>query len=255
MDQAYKILVIDDEEDLRENLKYILQMKGCVVELAEDGVQGLKVLEKLRPDLIILDLNMPNMGGIEFYQKICVGDVPQHPVFVLTARANMEKFFKNFNVDGFMAKPFEIADLIKEINYVLDKKSGKARVSEVSGSRKIFIVENNEEFSGKIGAALLGKNFTVNLAGSGTEAIERISKDVPDVVCVNMNLSDIPGEIVIRKLKRMAKTSGIKAILYVSNLGENEAITSNIQKKEGIDRLVQVNSERDLVEALNDLLK
>src|ERR1039458_9621785 len=102
MDQGAKILVIDDEEDLRENLKYVLEKNGYVVKLASDGIKGLEVLESYSPDLIILDLNMPHMGGIEFYQKICVRDLPIYPVFVLTARANMEKFFKDFNVDGFM---------------------------------------------------------------------------------------------------------------------------------------------------------
>lgn len=254
MGQGAKILVIDDEEDLRENLKYVLQMKGYVVELAEDGVKGLKVLETFTPDLIILDLNMPNMGGIEFYQRICVRDLPIYPVFVLTARANMEKLFKDFNVDGFMAKPFEITELLREVNFIIDKKSAQGWAS-TNGSKKIFIVEGNEDFSSKLGGAFLNKGFTVNLAKSGAEAIERISKDVPEVVCVNMNLSDIAGEIVIQKLKRLAKTSRVKSILYVYNVGENEEITNKIQNKEGIDKFVQVNSEKALIEAVNDILR
>ncbi len=249
-----KVLVIDDEEDLRENIKYVLQAKGYIVELAQDGVQGLKILGDFRPDLIILDLNMPNMGGIEFYQKICVGDVSQYPVFVLTARANMEKFFKDFNVDGFMSKPFEITDLVREIDQVINRKSIKSSAAQASVLRKIFIVDNSAEFSGKIGMALLNKSFTVNLAGTGTEAIERISKDVPDIVCVNMNLPDLSGEVVVQKLKRMAKTSGVKTILYTYNAGINPEITRKINAKEGIDHLVEVKSETDLIEAINDLL-
>jgi len=122
MSQGSKILVIDDEEDLRENLKYILQSKGYVVELAQDGIQGLEVLNDVSPDLIILDLNMPNMDGMEFYQRICVQNIPRYPVFVLTARSNMEKFFKDSYVEGFMVKPFDIKDLMTEINYIFNKK-------------------------------------------------------------------------------------------------------------------------------------
>ena len=254
MGQGSKILVIDDEEDLRENLKYVLQMKGYVVELAEDGVKGLEVLENFHPDLIILDLNMPNMGGIEFYQRICVHDIPRYPVFVLTARANMEKLFKDFNVDGFMAKPFEITELLEEISFCVNKKSAK-RALDALATRKIFIVENDERISSKIVMALLNKGFTVNLAKNGAEAIERITKDVPDVVCVNMNLSDIAGEVVIQKLKRMAKTSGIKALLYVYSVGLNEEITDHIRSKEGIDKLVEVKEENNLVDAIQDLLR
>jgi len=254
MSQGAKILVIDDEVDLRENLKYVLEMKGYVVELAEDGVQGLEALKTFTPDLIILDLNMPNMGGIEFYQKICVRDFPIYPVFVLTARANMEKFFKDFNVDGFMSKPFEITELLGEISYVINKKSARRSLNSLE-PKKIFVVENDEGVSGKIAVAMLNKGFTVNLAKTGAEAIERISKDVPDVVCVKMNLSDIPGEMVIQKLRRMAKTSCVKSILYTYSVGVDQAVTDKIQNKEGIDKFIQVKNEMNLIDGVQDLLR
>jgi DNA-binding response OmpR family regulator len=250
-----KILIIDDEEDLRENLKYVFEKKGYQVELAEDGVQGLKKLESFQPDLIILDLNMPNMGGIEFYEKICDGDVPRYPVFVLTARVNMEKFFKDFNVDGFMAKPFEIPDLLAEVSIVIEKKKGnfKDNTKKSGELKKIFLVEDNETFSAKVGAAFLMKGFTVDLAKSGTEALERISKDVPDVACVKMRLADIPGEFVVMKLKRLAKTSGVKTILYSDELGEEKTIMDNIVQHKSIDKFVLVTSEQDLVHAVGAL--
>jgi DNA-binding response OmpR family regulator len=250
-----KILVIDDEEDLRENLKYVLEMKGYEVQLAGDGVQGLKMLETYSPDLIILDLNMPNMGGIEFYQRICDKDVPRYPVFVLTARANMEKFFKDFNVDGFMAKPFEIPDLLKEIGIVIEKRKGLAKEKAASerAVKKVFIVENDEAFSGKIGAALLMKGLTVNLARTGAEALERMSKDVPDVACIKLNLADISGDVVILKLKRLAKTSGVKCILYAYAIAEREVVTDKIKHKEGIDKFVVVDTEKDLIDAIGSL--
>lgn len=253
MKKVFKILVIDDEEDLRENLKYIFSTKGYEVSLAEDGVQGLKKLETYTPDLIILDLNMPHMGGIEFYQKICDNAVPRYPVFVLTARANMEKLFKDFNVDGFMAKPFEIPELINEISTVLEKRSGNASTLPSGGLKTVCIVENDEAFANKVGAALLMKGFTVNLASSGVEAIERISRDVPRAACVKMNLPDMPGELVIMKLKNMAKTSAVKFILYVLNVGIQDEITKKIQQKEGFHKFVVVDSENELVNAIKEL--
>jgi DNA-binding response OmpR family regulator len=252
---AAKILIIDDEADLRENLKYVFEMKGYTVELAEDGLQGLEKLLTFHPDLIVLDLNMPNMGGIEFYQKICEGDIPKYPVFVLTARANMEQFFKEFNVDGFMAKPFEIPDLIKEAEAVLDKHSAKTSSSarEELHCRNIFIVENDVSFAAELGGALLMKGYTVNLANTGADGIERISRNVPDVACVKMNLTDISGEMVIAKLKRMAKTSYVKYILYAYGMGEREIVTDIIQHKAGIDKFVIAQTSKDLVEAVSSL--
>ena len=53
----------------------------------------------------------------------------------------------------------------------------------------------------------------------------------------------------------MAKTSGIKSLLYAYNLGFNEEITNKIQNKEGIDKMIEVNSEKDLIEAIDELLR
>ena len=256
MGKVFRVLVIDDEEDLRENLKYLLKMKGYDVEMASDGVEGVKKLDTYNPDLIILDLNMPNMGGIEFYQRICDGDKPRYPVFVLTARANMEMFFKDFNVDGFMAKPFEISNLLDEVTLVLEKKAAdKAKETPAISStiKKVFIVENDEASSSKLGTAFLMKGFTVNLARTGADAMERISRDVPDVACVQMNLADISGDIVISKLKRMAKTAHVKFILFAYGMAEREIVTDTIRHKPGVDKFVIVKSEKDLVSAVESL--
>ncbi len=251
MNGKVKILVIDDEADLRENLKYVFQMKGYEVELAEDGVQGLKKLETYTPDLIVLDLNMPNMGGIEFYQKICEGEVSKYPVFVLTARANMESFFRDFNVDGFMAKPFDIAELTNEVGAVLARRMKKvSHVPKAGGYKKIFIVESDQVFSGKVGAAFLMQGCTVNLARTGAEGLERMSKDVPDVALIQLRLSDIGGDVVAGKLKRMAKTSDVKIVLYAYGVAERQIVTDLIQQKAGVDKFVTANKEKDLVDAV-----
>ncbi|MBF0595240.1 MAG: response regulator [Candidatus Omnitrophica bacterium] len=252
MDKRAKIMIVDDENDLRENLKYVFRTKDYEVELAADGVAALKKLETYTPDLIVLDLNMPNMGGIEFYQKICEGQVPKYPVFVLTARANMEQFFRDFNVDGFMSKPFEIPDLIREVGHILDHNAGIApgAVLQDGGDKKVFLVESDSDIAGKVGAAFLNRGFTVNLARTGTEAIERISRNVPDIACVRMTLPDISGDLVISKLKRMAKTSRVRYILFVSSMGEREIVTDTIQHKCGVDQFVIVSSEDDLVDAV-----
>ena len=138
MAKSAKILIIDDEEFLRENLKYVFERKGHEVVLAGDGIQGLKALEICAPDLIILDLNMPNMGGIEFFQHICEGDRLKYPVLVLTARANMdqlykefkvEQFFRDFNVDGVMSKPFELQVLVEQVAAIIARKADAGAVS------------------------------------------------------------------------------------------------------------------------------
>ncbi len=132
MSDQKTILLIDDEIDLQQLVKIALKSKGYNIETANNGLEGLAKLETLKPDLIILDMNMPKMGGLEFYQKISVNDKPKYPVLVLTARANMEQLFREFNIDGFMAKPFEVDELLEEVDTIIKKKSGIAKKIKVS---------------------------------------------------------------------------------------------------------------------------
>jgi two-component system, OmpR family, alkaline phosphatase synthesis response regulator PhoP len=70
MSVSQKILVVDDEEDILEILKYNLEKEGFIVKTALDGLQGIAIAETFNPNLIILDIMMPSMDGIEVCQKL-----------------------------------------------------------------------------------------------------------------------------------------------------------------------------------------
>ena len=118
------ILVIDDEPDLREMIQYQLQKSGFEVHTAINGADALKKLKTIKPHLIILDMNMPEMGGKEFFKKICdKNDTPQYPILVLTAAVSIESLFQDFNVNGYVAKPFTIEELMRAVKVILDSES------------------------------------------------------------------------------------------------------------------------------------
>ncbi len=259
MSNPKTILLIDDEIDLQQLVKIALKSKGYNIETANNGLEGLAKLETMNPDLIILDMNMPKMGGVEFYQKICDGtDRPRYPVLVLTARANMEQLFKELNIDGFMAKPFEIDDLLREADTIIRKEvNAGIRVSPSGAreSRKVCLVDNSPEMLNKIGPVFTGAGYTVSPARSGTEGIELIAGILPDVALVNLGLTDISGDLVVVKLKLMAKTRGVKFILYSDTIAEKTIITQKIGEKQGIDRLVPFTTSQDLLKVVNELLR
>ena len=77
-----KILVVDDEKNLRQVLAIELSADGDEVDAAEDGLKALELLEKTEYDVVLLDLNMPRMGGIDVLKKIRALDTPRgsdHP--------------------------------------------------------------------------------------------------------------------------------------------------------------------------------
>ena len=259
MSAAKTILLIDDEIDLQQLVKMALKSKGYTIETANNGLEGLAKLETIKPDLIILDMNMPKMGGLAFYQKICYGGShPQYPVLVLTARANMEQLFKQLNIDGFMAKPFEIENLLHEVDAILQKGSNidvKKTGAVTAEPRKICIVDNDAQMLSQIGSVFLGAGYVVNPAQNGTQGIERIASIVPDVILVRLGLVDISGDLVILKIKKMAKTQHVKCILYTEKRAEKMDITDKIAHKEGIDRFVELSNPQDLIEIVSDVLK
>jgi len=117
------ILIIEDENDVIELVSNRLKAAGYKTDSASNGLEGLEKIKEKEPDLIILDLSMPKMSGIEFYQRICDSEnnYPKYPVLVLTARANMRDLFKEFHVNGFITKPFEGEKLVEEVRVTLNK--------------------------------------------------------------------------------------------------------------------------------------
>ncbi|MGE0268655.1 MAG: response regulator [Candidatus Omnitrophota bacterium] len=121
-DKEINILLIDDEIDLAEMTAYQLKAKGFKVELASNGQEGLDKLQTFTPHLIILDLNMPVMGGLEFYQHILdENKKPKFPVLILTARAYLDNVLSGLSIEGYITKPFELEDLLKRVKSATEK--------------------------------------------------------------------------------------------------------------------------------------
>ena len=121
-----KILVVDDEQQLALAVKIRLQSVGYEVVTASDGQQGLELVEKERPDLVILDVLMPNMDGYSCLREINArfgrGKVP---VIVLTARDRMKDLFELEGIEDYVIKPFDHGDLLVRIERTLKKRAAK----------------------------------------------------------------------------------------------------------------------------------
>lgn len=244
MDDKKTILVIDDEADLVKVLKFRLEKRGYNVLTAFDGEQGLAMAEKARPHLIILDINMPRMSGIEFYKRICgAGERPPYPVLVLTARGELKDLFKDINADGFLSKPFEIDVLYNEVDIILERRYGKpkARKGVESGApKKVLIVDDNPDTFGKIALFFLNAGYIVHAANSGKAVIEKINADMPDLLIIKLGLSDLPGDVVVLKLRQMPKTMKLPVVMFAPEMTEAEQkIESLMRSKLDINKIVE----------------
>jgi DNA-binding response OmpR family regulator len=124
------VVCIEDEPEMIMLIKAILNRKGYEVMGANNGREGLETIERVKPDLILLDLMMPGMDGWEVYQKLKASDAMQHiPVIVVTAKAqSIDKMLGLHiaKVDDYIAKPFSPQELVDSIEKVLAKRLNPA---------------------------------------------------------------------------------------------------------------------------------
>ena len=115
------VLTVDDSRTMRDVLKLALVAAGFDVVQAEDGVQGLEVLDTERPDVIVTDINMPRMDGFSFIEGVRGNDRNRGiPILVLTTESDTEKkmLARQAGATGWIVKPFDPANLIDAIRRV-----------------------------------------------------------------------------------------------------------------------------------------
>ena len=123
---AINVMIADDHSMIREGLKQLLELEGDFKVIAEacDGVECLNKLETVTPDVLLLDINMPNMNGLEVLQKMKEKRM-KIKVLVLTIHSEVEYLLKavDIGVNGYLLKDSESAELKKAINAVLNGES------------------------------------------------------------------------------------------------------------------------------------
>ncbi len=121
MSKRIHILIVDDDQDMRETLMEVLEHAGYVVTPARDGLDALSQLRNApeRPDLILLDLQMPNMNGIEFRgEQLKHKEFADIPVALLTADSDGEKSAAALKT-AFLRKPIKLPQLLSAIPEVM----------------------------------------------------------------------------------------------------------------------------------------
>jgi two-component system chemotaxis response regulator CheY len=116
------VLAVDDQKVMREMVRITLEQQGHQVTTAEDGVEAMQLVRQQTFDLVITDINMPNMNGISFVSKLKKLDSYQFtPVLMLTTETSGYKKEKarNFGASGWLTKPFEPERLVRAVSKLL----------------------------------------------------------------------------------------------------------------------------------------
>jgi two-component system response regulator VicR len=120
-----KVLIVDDEPDTLELVKAILESRGFITMLASSGTEALAQITGQKPDLVILDIMMPDMDGWDVFRKIKEID-PKIPVAILTAKAqNIDRFLglHVLKAEEYITKPFGKDELIEKVRKLTNGKN------------------------------------------------------------------------------------------------------------------------------------
>jgi len=210
-DQPIRLLIVDDIQSTRENLRKLLSFEDDiqVVGTAGDGKEGVEEAQRLHPDIVLTDVNMPVMDGIQLTEQL-TQDLPSSPVIIMSVQGERDYLRRAMQAGAreFLIKPFSHDELVAAIRrvYAVEQKKGTflsrstdaapAAGSARSGPGEVFVVFSAK---GGVGKSIIAANLAVALARETDARVALVDLDLQfgDIgVMLNLNHSRSITDIV-----------------------------------------------------------
>ncbi len=184
MNKTLKVLVVDDNKDFCRNVEDILEFKGYTVHTAYNGLKALELVRQNEIEMVLLDIKMPVMNGVETFKKIKELS-PKMPVIMMTAYAVEELIQESLREGAFgvLHKPLDFDKL-----FVLMKHAIKAEKGSM-----ILVADGDEKFCANLKDVLNAKDYCVSTAFDGDEAIEKAREANFDIILLDMKIPPLNG--------------------------------------------------------------
>jgi len=222
------LLIVDDEPMCRGPIAEILRLSGYIVEEASSGKEALKILEKKEFNVIISDVLMPGMNGIELLRA--VQDLsPATETIVLSAHgteATKDKLGR-MGIFGYLDKPVRADSLVAMVkdamksNRMVRLGIEKKGPDVVFSRQRVLVADDNEDIREVISSALFEKGYTVTAVGDGSQALEKILINDFDLVILDINMPNMGGTETVKAIRGH---DAYCYILLISGEAEKEEI-------------------------------
>ena len=207
-----KILTVDDSKTVRIIVKKAFKSYDCEILEAGNGVEGLALAAKAMPDLILLDVTMPVMDGVEMLTKLKADpQLKGIPVMMLTAEGGRDHVLRiaKIGVRDYIVKPFEEDVLIEKAGRIIDLKpltDGPAKARSLTDPATILIVEDKPAIIQQIQEGLKHTPWKIIGAATQGEAIDFCTKTPPDLAIVSLSLPEESAFALFRLMRTNVKT-------------------------------------------------
>lgn len=198
-----EILVVDDESHIRELLRQELEGEGYTVREAKDGVEAMQKVKEHRPDLIILDVMMPNVNGFDLLTMLKTDiDTMNVPTIILSIVEDKERGFR-LGVDRYLTKPLNTERLFNEVSTLLNQGTSKKRV---------MIVDDNAETAKTLEKLLLERDYQVVEMQTDDDFVQRALSERPHIIVANANSAD--RQTQVKSLRHQPGLEDVYILLY-----------------------------------------
>jgi DNA-binding NtrC family response regulator len=226
-----KVLLVDDEQEFAKSLSERLQLRDVDAKVAFDGEQALEAMKDDEADVMVLDLRMPGIDGIEVLRRV-KRDHPKVSVVILTGHGterDEEEAFK-LGATAYLKKPVEVDQLI-----------GAVRQERL----KVLLVDDEKDFVESLSERLALRNLSPDVAHDGERALEAVKADEPDVMVLDLRMPGIDGIEVLRKVRKDHPDVAVVVLTgHGTEVDEKEALrlgaSAYLKKPIDVDQLVGV---------------
>jgi DNA-binding response OmpR family regulator len=239
------VLLVDDSQVIHKYVQNSLQDTRFDLMGAFDGVEGLAKARETHPDLIISDIDMPNMNGFEMCKCIKeLKELEDIPILILSARGAGVDVDQGFDVgaNDFLTKPVDANELITRIELILGTGKGEEHKRE-----KILVVEDSSLQRNVIIQGLSQQGFEVIPAADGQEGLAQAMKHVPDLVITDSEMPIMNGRDLTRELKKRENLKEIPVLMLTAAdstteraKGEHAGVSAYLTKPFVPDKVVVI---------------
>ncbi len=208
----YKILTVDDSKTVRIIVRKAFKSYDCEILEAANGVEGLALASKENPDLILLDVTMPVMDGVEMLTKLKSDPALKGiPVMMLTAEGGRDNVLKiaKIGVRDYLVKPFKEDVLLEKAGRVIDLKplsETPTKAKSIFDPADILIVEDKPAIIQQIQEGLKHTPWKIHGVAAQGEAIDFCSRTPPDIMLVSLSLPEESAFTLFRLIRTNIKT-------------------------------------------------
>ena len=214
--------MVEDNEKNMKLLRDVLRATGYRTLEATTGGQALTLATEHRPALVLMDIRLPDMDGLEALSRLRMDErTAAIPVLAVTAQAmrgDRERFMEA-GFDGYLSKPVDIDELLETVERHCE---GGERMTD-DGAARILVVDDVAENVRLLEALLDSRGYDVMSAGDGASALELVASAKPDLVLLDVMMPPPDGYAVCRQLREDEETAVLPVIMLTAALGPEKA--------------------------------